>query len=78
MTQGLGVEAFIHIMVSLLCFGLAWWALTSFRLELFVKDIKSKQALLLRLFMALALGYVVAQFILDYVQSARMLPYLLN
>ncbi len=76
LTNGLGLEAFIHIVVNLLCLGLAWWALQSFRFDLFVKNPKSKQAAALKVICALALGYLIARFFLDYFQAVQLLPYL--
>ncbi|AST95898.1 DUF1146 family protein [Shouchella clausii] len=76
MTDGLGLGAFIHIVVNLLCLVIAWWALESFRFDLFVKNPKSKQAALLRVMCAIALGTLVARFLLDYFQATQLLPYL--
>ncbi|WP_059104127.1 DUF1146 family protein [Shouchella shacheensis] len=78
MTGGFGQDAFVHIVVNVSCIGIAWWALQAFRFDLFVKNPKSRQAVLLKVLVTLALGYMIASFFLDYLYSARMLPYILD
>lgn len=76
MTSELGLEGFIHIILNLLCLGIAWWALQAFRFDLFVKNPKSTQAALLKVLVAIALGHLLARFFIDYFGAVRFLPYL--
>lgn len=69
--QGLGT-----MFIMLVCVTLAWFALQQFRFDLFVKQPKSAMARLLQLFAAIALGYLVARFLLDYFSLSQQLPYL--
>ncbi|MFB4213543.1 DUF1146 family protein [Shouchella sp. JSM 1781072] len=75
MTSELGLEAFIHILSNLLGLVIAWWALQSFRFDLFVKNPKSTQATLLKVLVAIALGHLIARFFIEYAQAVRYLPY---
>lgn len=76
MTDGFGQDALIQIVVNLMFLGLSWWALQSFRFDLFVREPKGLQAIMLRLLTALALAYLVSRFFLDYLQASRLLQYL--
>ncbi|TSB44741.1 DUF1146 family protein [Alkalicoccobacillus porphyridii] len=76
MTDGFGQDALIQILVNLFSLGLCWWALASFRFDLFVREPKGPQAIMLRLLTALALAYLVSRFFLEYLQASRLLQYL--
>lgn len=41
MTDGFGQDALIQIVVNLMFLGLSWWALQSFRFDLFVREPKA-------------------------------------
>ncbi|WP_144560236.1 DUF1146 family protein [Shouchella miscanthi] len=76
MTSDLALEAFIHILLNLLGLVIAWWALQSFRFDLFVKNPKSTQATVLKVLVAITLGHLLARFFIEYAQAVRYLPYL--
>lgn len=76
MEFSMGVTGLVNIVVSLALIALSWWALQSFRFDLFVKDHKSSQAKLLQILLSLALGHGVARFFMDYLGWSSMLRYL--
>ena len=44
MMTELGQQAMLHIVLNVFFLGLTWWALQSFRFDLFVKDPKGTKA----------------------------------
>lgn len=54
----------INLAVHLMCFALSFWALSSIRFERFCDVKKPAKVQMLLLLLAIALGYVVAQFLL--------------
>lgn len=69
----LGLTGLLSILVALVCMALAWWALQQFRFDLFLKQPKSPAAKMLQVLLAIALGYQVARFVLDYFNWSNML-----
>jgi uncharacterized integral membrane protein (TIGR02327 family) len=72
MDDGLGVytavgwNGLFSIFVTLGCVLLAWNILQEINFDRLVRHPRSARARLLQLFIAIALGHLVAQFILDY------------
>ncbi len=59
------MEGFIYrVVVYIGCFLASFWALLGLDFERFIRKGKTQQAQLLVLLMAMALGYLVAQFIM--------------
>ncbi|TXK75088.1 DUF1146 domain-containing protein [Paenibacillus sp. N3.4] len=48
------------------CIGLAWWALQAFRFDVLLKRPKAAQAIMLQILLSIALGHLVASFIIQY------------
>lgn len=71
-----GATGLINILLSLVFITLSWWAVQSFRLDLFVKDYKSPQAKVLQILVSVALGHSVAKFFMDYLGWSLMLKQL--
>lgn len=67
------VTGAFSIVIMLVCIGLSWWALQSFRIDVFLKNPKGPQAKLLQILLSLALGYETARFILDYFHWSALL-----
>ncbi|BAB07470.1 BH3751 [Halalkalibacterium halodurans C-125] len=74
--QDFGQQALIHIVVHVMFLAAVWWALQSFKFDLFVKNPKSPQAMLLMIFVTIALAYLVSSFFLQYLESSLMLRYI--
>ncbi|EGL81778.1 Conserved hypothetical protein, integral membrane YwzB [Caldalkalibacillus thermarum TA2.A1] len=72
----LGVQALINMIITLVLIAVSWWVLQCVKLDLFVRDINGPQAKLLQVALAVALGYLLASFFIDYIQWTNWLPYL--
>lgn len=77
MLEGMGQQAAIHIIVTIIMLAVTWWALQSFRIEVFVKDPEGPKAKLLMILLTIAISQLVSQFLLDYLNSSLMLKFLL-
>ncbi|MDQ0339435.1 putative integral membrane protein (TIGR02327 family) [Caldalkalibacillus uzonensis] len=72
----LGVQALINMILTLALITVSWWALQCIKLDLFVRDINGPQAKILQVAVAIALGYLLASFFIDYMQWTNWLRYL--
>ncbi|HEU4964753.1 MAG TPA: DUF1146 domain-containing protein [Bacilli bacterium] len=70
---GVGWMALLNLCFLLFGVLIAWFALTNVRWEVFLKAAKTRQAAVLRLLVAVALGYLLARFLSDYVTSTMMM-----
>jgi uncharacterized integral membrane protein (TIGR02327 family) len=61
-----GINALFSVAVMLLSVYLAWVVLQELKLDVFLKQPKGRRAVMLRLMLAVALGYQFSRFILDY------------
>ena len=61
-----GVSGMFSILLTVVCIWLSWRGLQALRLESFLKDPKSGQTKLLLILVSIALGYLIARFVLDY------------
>jgi uncharacterized integral membrane protein (TIGR02327 family) len=61
-----GINALLSVAVMLLSVYLAWVVLQELKLDVFLKQPKGRRAVMLRLMLAVALGYQFSRFILDY------------
>ncbi|MBB5174056.1 DUF1146 domain-containing protein [Texcoconibacillus texcoconensis] len=77
MLQDLGQDAIFNISVTLAVLILVWWAIQSFKFDLFVKDPEGPKAKLLMILVTLALTHLVSQFVLNYFNWSLMLRHLL-
>ncbi len=71
--QSVGVSGLIQITVTLVCMTAAWWALQSVRFDLWLKSVRSPQAIMLQIILAIVLGYQLARFLYDYANWSSML-----
>jgi uncharacterized integral membrane protein (TIGR02327 family) len=51
----------------------SWWALQSFRFDMLLKNPKGAQAKALQILLSIALGYQIAQFLIDYSHWSALL-----
>lgn len=63
------------VRVCFLLFGIliAWVALSVVRWDVFLKDSKSRPAAVLRLLLAIALGYQLSRFMIDYLDASMLI-----
>ncbi len=71
--QSAAIAGMIQIMVVVVCIAVAWWALQSFRIDLFLKHPASAQAKLLQILLSVVLGYQLGKFIIDYFYWSTLL-----
>ena len=62
----LGIRGLLSAAVMLFSVYLAWVVLQELKLDVFLKQPKGRRAVMLRLMMAVAIGYLFSRFILDY------------
>ena len=74
--EGMGQQALIHIIINIFFLALTWWALQSFRLEVFLKNPHGAKAKMFMILLTIAIAHLVSQFFLDYLNSSLMLQYL--
>lgn len=71
-----GQQAIIFIIVQLLFLFVTWWALQTFKFDLFLKKPNSPQAKALLILVTIAIGSTVANFFLDYLDWASRIRFL--
>ena len=76
MFDGFGQQAIVHIVASVFFLAVTWWALQSFRFDLFVKEPNSPKAKVLMIIVTIAIAQLLSSFFLDYLHSSQMLRYL--
>lgn len=69
----IGVHALISIFVYLLCIGLSFYAMKAVRVEKIVRNNHIFEAQIILLFSAIALGYLVASFVLALIDNSLQL-----
>lgn len=72
-SDSLGVSALFNILVVLASIGFSWWALQSFRFDVFLKSPGLPQAKILQLILSVILGYHLGKFIIEYAVWSSML-----
>lgn len=69
-TRAASYMSVVHIALYLICIAISWWALQELRFDLFLKRPKSTAAKVLQILSAVALGHLVASFLLHYLGLA--------
>ncbi|TCP20262.1 putative integral membrane protein (TIGR02327 family) [Scopulibacillus darangshiensis] len=69
-----GYQAALHLFVHLVALIVTWWAIQSFKLDLFLRNPKGAKAKVLLIFLTIAISYLVAKFFLDYLNWSMNLP----
>jgi uncharacterized integral membrane protein (TIGR02327 family) len=62
----MGMRGLLSAAVMLFSVYLAWVVLQELKLDVFLKQPKGRRAVMLRLMLAVAIGYLFSRFILDY------------
>jgi uncharacterized integral membrane protein (TIGR02327 family) len=75
LSNTIGVQAIMNMMISITLILLSWWALSILRFELFLRQTGDWQAKLLHVLLAVAIGHTAARFLIDYVQWTTWLRY---
>lgn len=78
MSFTVGLSALLNMTLTLAMIIIAWWSLQVFKFDLFIRNVHSTQAKLFHVLLAVALGYLVADFLIQYMDWTRMLPLLFS
>lgn len=68
-----GVQAAIYLVVHIVSLIVTWWAIQSFKVDLFLKDPKGARAKTLLILVTIAISYLVAEFFLNYINQSTLL-----
>ncbi|MGB8956981.1 MAG: DUF1146 domain-containing protein [Tumebacillaceae bacterium] len=68
-----GWTALFSLFILLVSVLIAWYALQVVRWDVFLKDAKSRPAAVLRLLIAVALGYQLAKFVNEYLMASLLI-----
>ena len=68
-----GWTALFSLIILLVSVLIAWYALQVVRWDVFLKDAKIRPAAVLRLLIAVALGYQLAQFVNEYLMASQLI-----
>ncbi|TDM10515.1 DUF1146 family protein [Macrococcus lamae] len=74
--QDVGIYALIHIIVHVICVCISFWALKSLRTDQWFKGNHTQQIQVLLIFMSLALGSLVSNFIMDIIYFSQQLTWM--
>lgn len=74
--KNLGVHAVVSLLTYLVTIGLSFRAVRFLRVGRFIKKGHVFESQLLLLFIAIALGYLVGQFLITLIDQSQALPYL--
>lgn len=77
MLQSLGQDALVSIIVNLMVLIMVWWAIQSFKLDLFLKDPNGPKAKAFLVILTISISHLVSSFLLNYFNWATMLKHLL-
>jgi uncharacterized integral membrane protein (TIGR02327 family) len=76
MIDSLGQQSLFNILISLMVLTIVWWAVQSFKFDLFVKNPDGVKAKALVIIVTLALTHMVTSFLLNYLNWSTMLRHL--
>lgn len=56
----------LGIIITVICIGISWWGLQAIRIDIFTYHPKSAQTKVLQIILSIVIGYLLAQFFIDY------------
>ncbi|MFC4769503.1 DUF1146 family protein [Effusibacillus consociatus] len=68
-----GLYGLLQLLVYLMTIAIAWYALGSVKWDLFLRDHRGGPARMLRLLLAIGLGFLIGQFFLQYLSASLLL-----
>lgn len=71
-----GYYALVQVITYLFAIVVAWYALGSVKWDLFLRNYRGTTATMLRLIIAICLGFILGQFMLQYLGASLLLRYL--
>lgn len=74
--ETVAIQGIANIVIVLIILVITWWALQSFKFELFVKNPEGPQAKALLILLTIAIGSLVGNFFINYLEWATWIQYL--
>ncbi len=78
MVEAFGQQALLSILIHIIFIALSWWALQSLNFEKFLRKNRVFQARMLYVLLAIIMGSIVSNFLLDYLSWSQQLPLILK
>lgn len=78
MVEAFGQQALLSILIHIVFIALSWWALQSLNFEKFLRKNRVFQARVLYVLLAIIMGSIVSNFLLDYLVCSQQLPLILK
>jgi uncharacterized integral membrane protein (TIGR02327 family) len=78
MVEVFGQQALLSILIHIVFIALSWWALQSLNFEKFLRKNRVFQARVLYVLLAIIMGSIVSNFLLDYLSWSQQLPLILK
>lgn len=78
MVEAFGQQALLSILIHIVFIALSWWALQSLNFEKFLRKNRVFQARVLYVLLAIIMGSIVSNFLLDYLSWSQQLPLILK
>ncbi|EOR21805.1 DUF1146 family protein [Cytobacillus oceanisediminis] len=78
MVEAFGQQALLSILIHIVFIALSWWALQSLNFEKFLRKNRVFQARVLYVLLAVIMGSIVSNFLLDYLIWSQQLPLILK
>lgn len=75
MEATMGWTGLLNISLTLVMIAVTWWALQSFKFDLFLNNRSGAKAKLLQVILAVVLGYQLSRFFVDYLNWSMLLKY---
>lgn len=74
--ESFAIQGIVNIVIQLFIIVITWWALQSFKIDLFLKNPNSPQAKALLILLTIAIGSLVGQFFINYLEWASWIKYM--
>ncbi|UQZ75576.1 hypothetical protein C2I17_14025 [Niallia circulans] len=78
MVEAFGQQALLSILIHIVFIALSWWTLQSLNFEKFLRKNRVFQARVLYVLLAIIMGSIVSNFLLDYLVWSQQLPLILK
>lgn len=74
--ESMAIQGIVNIIIVLIVIVITWWALQAFKIDLFVRNRNSPQAKALLILLTIAIGSLVGNFFINYLEWASWIKYI--
>ena len=74
--ESISIQGIVNIVIVLVIIVITWWALQAFKFDLFVKNPNGPQAKALLILLTIAIGSLVGNFFIHYLEWASWMKYI--